>query len=272
MNDLNTLHWKAISTSNTWWQTGDTFSHSVNALMSNLKFTSQAILTWGIGWLNRAELLARFGHVSTIEALEKIREGNKTFDLFKEATYEAFRLISMWNWKRAISINAYLSDINNPNFFIYINHLQDIFSIDPSLLTFELLEYDHWKIDSNSIMLLRALGLLGYRIAIDDFSLSLDKDNKSQETLDVLFRNDVPISEIKIDWGYLRKITDLAEMTNCNLAKLDELGFAIRNIKSMWVKDIVWEWATNETARTMRDIWCNLYQWLSLDPNTFKIN
>lgn len=258
-NEIKNKRWSVISPSST-------------ELIDSLTFTVQWILDWKKNRRRSFELLSRFWNTSVLDALEILRKDNRTFDLFKKVVAEAFRLIKQWNWSESISVNVYLSDINHPHFFRYISTLQNTFNIDSSLLTFELLENNHWIIDSNTLMLLKALSVLWYKISIDDFSISNYWDNISQRTVEILLRNKVPISEVKIDWWYLRFLMNQDNWLSSNATWKKQLKNAIRYFRSIYgVPNFVWEWATPENVGFMQDVWCNLFQWLSL-PSTFEIH
>jgi EAL domain-containing protein (putative c-di-GMP-specific phosphodiesterase class I) len=100
--------------------------------------------------------------------------------------------------KVAFSLNITNEDLLNSNFIDFLQAKQKSYDIDPSLVTFEILE-DIIISDANHIPLqnLHALKNLGYQLALDDFGS--DRSNFSRlEKMGVDF--------LKIDGQFIKNI------------------------------------------------------------------
>lgn len=238
--------------------------HEIDDLIENLTYAKEPVKTWELDedWKSVHvfyELLSRFWKwVTTQDALETLRKYDKTFLLFQKMFFFACEEIKKMD--NCFSINMFLKDLSDPWLKGEISKKESEFDIDPSKLIFEILEYDYWKLDINAINNLIFLNEKWYKISIDDFSLEPGSENLSLENLIILFKNDIIIDYVKIDWKYLKKIFNWL----INEKQIIELRDFIKFLKNKNI-EIIWEWIWNvEEGYKARNLWINLFQWIYL--------
>ncbi len=160
----------------------------------------QPIIDNATGKIVKYECLARIADdgeiISPAHFLEAARRSGLMSNLTRLMINKSYKTFS--GQKVAFSLNITNEDLLNSNFIDFLQAKQKSYDIDPSLVTFEILE-DIIISDANHIPLqnLHALKNLGYQLALDDFGS--DRSNFSRlEKMGVDF--------LKIDGQFIKNI------------------------------------------------------------------
>lgn len=149
-----------------------------------------------------------------------------------------------------VSVNLSAQNLLDTGLAIDVRKLLDKYQIDPSELVLEVTETTTAKDVLAADKVLKTLADLGCHIAMDDFG-------SGYATMESM-RQDSPISEIKIDRGFIENITTSEK--DCRVAK------AIIEIAHAWECRVVAEGIENEeTYLKLRELGCDTAQgyWLS---------
>jgi len=134
------------------------------------------------------------------------------FEIFKLMFHNVCKAAQTNNKEFTINVSEY--DIKDPDFSSFINTTIKECKIDPSRITFEVLEHTSISHDKNIQKLLNDLHNYGFKIAIDDFGAHCS--NFAQI-------NNLKIDCIKIDGTFIKHITT---DTNCKIVTSTIIDFA----------------------------------------------
>lgn len=219
----------------------------------------QEAVVW-IDWkVSMCELLSSFWSTTTLEALSILRENDRTYDLFKIMVEKAFDFIEK-KWT-AVSLNIYLADILDPNFFVYLCNMSRRYRIDNSLLTFEIVDWFYKELAPVLVSHLRILKGLWYNISISNLNIVGDYcSDKQWWLLKHLLYWDVIPSSVKIDRDLLVQLSNSLIPGYDKDEDFTKIRKLIIVLKEIWVR-VAWildDWISDYWL--LEYLWCNLFQ------------
>ena len=147
----------------------------------------------------RYEMLVRLKHNGEIHTphkfLDAAQNSGQLFNIFKFMFTTACKKVSQK--KVHLSINIGDTELSHPDLMVFINKKLSQYTIDTSLISLEVLEYNsisqHQYIKERII----ALHQLGFNITIDDFGTRCSNFSQIEN---------LPVSTLKIDGQYIKDI------------------------------------------------------------------
>jgi EAL domain-containing protein (putative c-di-GMP-specific phosphodiesterase class I) len=195
-----------------------------------------------------------------LESAEKIWRLGSIFNIILKKTFE-YAYKNRWNF----SINLSRDDLNNWDLLSNILKINQEYPIDPSRITFEILEWE-WNEWEYSIKVIEELKKLWFKIAMDDFWASNSNINR---LLDLLKKRQ--IDYIKIDWKIIKSLVDNNKLLSEISREL--LEWVIKAAHSAWIK-VIAEFVENEKIAMICELlWVDFLQWYYLwKPHELKFD
>ena len=161
------------------------------------------------------------------------------------------------------SINLSGQDIVNPDLIQILTNWTEVYGVDPSRITLEILEWE-WNGDFDHIDVITKIKSKRFRIAMDDFGL--DNSNLNR-LLDLL--NNKQIDELKIDWHIIKYLIDKEKWLKDENVKLSTLTkeilrWLINACHKAWVLVIAEYIENDEILQECRDLEIDFLQWFHL--------